>query len=141
MTRSGEILLAFSLAFSTVASAQVQPSATVYIYRYKLTIGSAAHPTVSCDASPVVRIQNGRVYTMKVPAGHHNFSTPDLSTGIDVAMEAGKEYFVRIDYPANATFAVHATPMVVAPEQGRKEIAKLRPLDGWYVEGAACGQA
>jgi hypothetical protein len=138
--RHAEILLGFWMALTTVAPAQVQPAATVHIYRYKLTIARAAHPSVSCDASPVVKIQNGRVFTMKVPAGSHNFSTADNPTGINVAMEPGKEYFVRIDYPPNTSFALHAAPVLVAPEQGRQEIQKLRQFDAWFVEGATCGQ-
>jgi hypothetical protein len=135
-------LIAFSMAVSVIASAQTQPpsTGTVHIYRYKLSVGQAAHPTVSCDAFPVARIQNGRVYTMKVSAGRHIFATADNPTGIEVDVKPGKEYFVRIDYPPNASFAVRASPVLVAAEQGRKEISKIRPLDGWFVENAACGR-
>jgi hypothetical protein len=122
------------------SGAEVRPTGTVHIYRYRLTVGQASHPIVSCDAFPVVKIQNGRVYTMKVSAGRHSFTTEGPQPGADVDVEAGKEYFVRVDYSANATFAVHATPVLVAPEQGRNEIAKLRPLDGKFIEAATCGR-
>jgi hypothetical protein len=129
-----------ALAACAMAFAPGGPVATVHIYRYLLTVGKAAHPTVSCDAFPIVKIQNGRVYTMKVSAGRHMFTAGDSPTGIEVDLEAGKEYFVRIDYPVNASFADRPAPVLVAPETGRDEIRKLRPLDAWFIEDAACGK-
>ncbi len=123
-----------------LAFAQGKPAATVHIYRYKLNVGKAAHPMVSCDTFPIARLQNGRVYTMKVSAGKHSFTVADNPIGVDVKIEGGKEYFVRIDYPVNASFGVGATPVVVAPEQGAREVESLHPLDAWYIENATCGQ-
>src|SRR5271154_5751039 len=79
-----KMLLIFGMALSMVCSAQVKTPATVHIYRFRLSVNQAAHPTVSCDAFPVARIQNGRVYTMRVPAGRHTFTTVDNQTGIQV---------------------------------------------------------
>jgi hypothetical protein len=132
--------MAMSMLYGQPQPRQVQPQATVYIYRYKLSVGTSAHPTVSCDAFPVVRIQNGRVYSMKVSAGRHSFTTTDDPTGILVDVESGKEYFVRIDFPPNAKFRGDARPVSVAPEQGRMETLPLRPLDGRYIEAATCGR-
>jgi hypothetical protein len=131
--------MAFWMALSML-SAQVQPQATVHIYRYKLSVGAGAHPTVSCDMFPIAKIQNGRVYSLKVSAGRHSFTTTDDQKGIMVDVESGKEYFVRIDFPPNARFRGDASPVLVAPEQGRMEILKLRPLDGQYIEAATCGR-
>jgi|GEM_PF-3249097 len=134
------VSIASSAQTRTQAQTPTQAQATVHIYRYRLSVGQAAHPTVSCDAFPVARIQNGRVYTMKVSAGRHSFTTVDYPAGIDVDIESGKEYFVRVDYPPNASFAVRATPVLVPPAQGREEIRKLRPLDGQFIEAATCGK-
>lgn len=94
---------------------------------------------VSCDAFPVARMQNGRVHTMKVSPGRHVFATSDDPTGIQVDVASGKEYFVRIDYPPNAVYSERAAAVLVAPEQGRMETLKLRPLDGRFIEAATCG--
>jgi hypothetical protein len=134
------VLLAFGMALSMVCSAQVQTEAIVHIYRYRLAVNQAAHPTVSCDAFPVVRIQNGRVYTMKVSAGRHIFTTVDNQTGVQVDVEPGKEYFVRVDYTPNAVYIAHAAPVLVPPEQGSREIKELRKLDGRFIEAATCGR-
>jgi hypothetical protein len=131
--------LAFWMAVSMLY-AQPQPQATVHIYRPKLSVGTAAHPTVSCDMFAIAKIQNGRVYSLKVSAGRHSFTTTENQTGIMVDVESGKEYFVRIDFPPNATFRRDASPVLVSPEQGRMETLKLRPLDGQYIEAATCGR-
>jgi hypothetical protein len=116
------------------------PSGTVHFYRYLLKLGKAAHPILSCDAFPIARMQNGRVYTMQIPAGRHAIATSENPTGIEVDIAAGKEYFIRIDYATNASFAIRATPVLVPVEVGREETKKLRPLDGWLVEDATCGK-
>lgn len=129
-----------ALAAGALAFAPPVPSGTVHFYRYLLKVGKAAHPIISCDAFPIARMQNGRVYTMQIPAGRHAIATSENPTGIEVDIEAGKEYFIRIDYATNASFAIRATPVVVPVEVGREETKKLRPLDGWLVEDATCGK-
>ena len=129
-----------ALAAGALAFAPPVPSGTVHFYRYLLKVGKAAHPIIFCDAFPIARMQNGRVYTMQIPAGRHAIATSENPTGIEVDIEAGKEYFIRIDYATNASFAIRATPVVVPVEVGREETKKLRPLDGWLVEDATCGK-
>jgi hypothetical protein len=131
---------ALSMLYAQPQPRQVQPQSTVHIYRNKLSVGTAAHPTVSCDMFEIARIQNGRVYTLRVSAGRHSFTTTHDETGIMVDVESGKEYFVRIDFTPNARFHGDASPTLVAPEQGRMEILKLRPLDAQYIEAATCGR-
>jgi hypothetical protein len=132
--------MAMSMLYAQAQPKQAPPQGTVHIYRDKLSSATAAHPTVSCDAFAVVRIQNGRVYSMKVSAGRHTFTTTNDPTGITVDVESGKEYFVRIDFTVNAKFRGDASPVLVPEEQGRMETLKLRPLDGRYIEAATCGR-
>jgi hypothetical protein len=128
------------VALAVVALAQVQPKATVHIYRYRLSVGQAARPTVACDDFPVARILNGRVYTMQVSAGRHAFTIGAKPIGLTVDIEPGKEYFVRLDYPPNTLTRIDPAAVLVPPEQGGAEIQKLRPLDKWDVESATCGR-
>jgi hypothetical protein len=140
MFKPGRISLIFWMAMSALLPAQSpQTAGTIHIYRNRLSIRQTLHPQVSCDAFPVVSIQNGRVYTMKASAGRHVFSTSDDQPGLQVDIEPGKEYFIRIDYPPNAAYQVRASPVLVAPELGRMEIEKLRPLDAQYIQAATCG--
>ena len=135
------LLIAFSVGGPLLAqAAAVKPESTLHIYRLRLDVGKAAHPTVSCDAFAIARIQNGRVYTMMISAGRHVFTVGEKTAAITIDVEPGKEYFLRVDYPPNASFAVGATAVVIDPAQGLKEIKKLRPLDGWLIENATCGR-
>ncbi len=122
-----------------LALAQTPQSAVVHIYRYKLDRFKTTHPLVSCDTFPVAHIQNGRVYTMKISAAQHTFTVADAPMGINIEAQAGKEYFIRLDYALNSAFS-GARPVLVPAEQGRQEIRSLKPLDEWYVEAATCGQ-
>jgi len=136
----GKMLPIFSMAVSALLSAEAPPTAgTIHIYRNRLSIRQTLHPLVSCDLFPVVSIQNGRVYTMKASAGRHVFRTTDDQPGLQVDIEPGKEYFVRIEFPPNSPYDVRASPVLVAPEQGRMEVEKLRPLDARYIQAATCG--
>jgi hypothetical protein len=135
----GKTLLAFWMAWSIVCSAQVRPQGTVHIYRYRLTVSTASHPTVSCDMFPVVKIQNGRIHSMQVSAGRHTFTAGVDQTGVKVDVEGGKEYFVRIDLDQNARYRSDAKVVLVPPEQGSMETLKMRRVDGQYIQAATCG--
>jgi hypothetical protein len=131
--------MAMSILYAQAQPKQAPPQGTVHIYREKLSSATAAHPTVSCDMFAIARMQNGRVYTMKVSAGRHTFTTTHDETGIKVDVEPGKDYFVRIDFTPNAKLHGDASPVQVPTEQGRMETLKLRPLDAQYIEAATCG--
>lgn len=143
MLKHGKILLSFWMALTALtllSSAQTpRAAATIHIYRNRLSIRQTLHPLVSCDAFPVVSIQNGRVHTMQASAGRHVFRTSDDQPGLQVDIESGKEYFIRIDFPPNASYKISASPVLVAPELGRMEVEKLRPLDARYIQAATCG--
>ena len=136
---------ALALAFASLLAAQTpkkspQPQGTVHIYREKSGIGTKTHPTVSCDNFPVARIANGAVYTMKMSVGRHALGTSDRPTGFFVDIEADKEYFIRIEFPVNASLPTGAAPVLVPNEQGRMETMKLKPLDGKFIETGTCGR-
>ena len=131
------LVTALWMMIGLAVAAEVRPQSTLHVYRYQLKVHQASHPTVQCDTFPIVRMQNGRVYTMKVTAGHHTFTIADSLATLNVSMEPDKEYYVRMDYPE--TLGTGPMLTLVPPEQGRIETAKLKPLDGWYVENATCG--
>jgi hypothetical protein len=143
VVRSLALLMAISVSHIVLraeAQASGKPEATLHIYRPRLDVGKASHPTVSCDAFAVARIQNGRVYTMKISPGRHTFTVGDKTAVVYIDVEPGKEYFLRVDYPPNASFATGAAVVQVDPVQGLRETRKLRPLDGWFIENATCGK-
>jgi hypothetical protein len=130
--------LALSLAAQTAKPQQ--PQGTVHIYRVKGEIATKTKPSISCDNFLVAKIVNGQVYTMQMSVGRHVVGTSDHPLGFFVDVEAGKEYFVRIDYPVNASLPTGAAPVLVPNDQGRMETMKLKPLDGRYIEAGTCGK-
>ncbi len=140
LKKIAKMLLIFRIAATAFTFAQTPPApGIIHIYRTRLSTHQTLHPSVSCDAFPVVSIQNGRVYTMKASAGRHVFRTADDQPGLQVDIEPGKDYFIRIDFPPNSAYKISASPVLVAPELGRMEIEKLRPLDAQYIQAATCG--
>ena len=87
-------------------------------------------------ASVVVNITNHteEAFSLSAPESNNRAFAAELKT-----IEPGKGYFVRIDYPPNASYKISASPVLVAAELGRMEIEKLRPLDARYIQAATCG--
>jgi hypothetical protein len=145
-------LFAFSLALSAAMAAQdpnaapppapakPQPQGTLHIYRYKLEVAHAKHPAVSCDNFPIVRIQNGRIYSLKVSTGRHTLLVADNPDPLDIDVEVNKDYYIRVDYPINAAPGARPALVLVPPAQARDDIKGLRRLDGQFVEAATCGR-
>ena len=129
-----------SLLAAQTAQKPSPPQGTVHIYRERLEIGKLTRPLVSCDNFPVARLENGRVYTMRMSVGRHALGTPDHPVGFHIDIEPDREYFVRLDFPANISYAGDAMLVIVPNEQGRMETMKLKPLDGRYVETGTCGR-
>jgi hypothetical protein len=119
--------------------AQTAPG-TVHIYRIRGEIATRTRTTVSCDNFPVARIENGHVFTMRMSVGRHVVGTSDRPLGFFIDVASGGEYFVRIDYPVNASLPTGAAPVLVPNDEGRMEITKLKPLDGRFIEAGMCGK-
>lgn len=110
------------------ASQDSNSEATVYVYRYKQFVGKALSPSVYCDENELARIENGRFFAVKLPAGAHVFRSNDKQAGIDVDLKAGERYYVRVEI-ATGFMKGHGRLVSVAPEQGAYEIKNLKPLD------------
>jgi hypothetical protein len=130
--------LVFLITLCAVALGEDQPPATVHFYRYRLGAGQGAHPSVYCDGTVVARMQNGRVFTMQVSAGKHSFISTSKQGGVDLEMEPGKEYFMRLD--VIGVWIGHPGLTLTSPEQGRHEIEQLKPLDAKWVKQSTCGK-
>src|SRR5688500_8214831 len=76
--------------------------AVVYIYRYKQFVGSALEPSVYCDETELARMDNGRFFTVIVPAGRHVFRANDKQSGVVIDAQPGQRYFLRIELVTGA---------------------------------------
>ena len=104
--------------------------ATVYVYRYKQFVGSALAPSIYCDGAELARMENGRYFTANLEPGRHTFTSNDKQSGIDLDLQAGAAYFIRVEIATG--FAKGHGRLVLAPrEQGSYELKsdKLKPLD------------
>jgi len=114
---------------TTSAAAQDASSqATVYIYRYKQFVGSALAPSVYCDETELARMENGRFFVVRLPAGKHVFRSNDKQAGVEEDLKAGQTYYIRVELVAGMMKG-HGRLLSVAPEQGSYEIKKLKQLD------------
>jgi hypothetical protein len=106
----------------------VSTTATVHFYRYKQFEGSALKPSIYCDGVELIRMQNGRFFDMQLPLGEHTCYANDKQAGAIVKFEAGKDYYFRVNLQTGMWKGHYRLEMVM-PEQGKYDIAKLKPLD------------
>ncbi len=116
------------------AAAPAQPDkpaasdkAIIYVYRYKQFVGSGLEPSIYCDEVQLARMDNGRFFTVQVPAGHHVFRANDKQSGIEADFKAGQTYYIRTEIVAGFMKG-HGRLILIAPEQGSFEVKKLQPL-------------
>lgn len=135
MLRMSKVMRIFALSFIASmclplsASAQTEGgTANVYFYRYKQFQGSALKPSIYCDGRDLLRMQNGRFFELQLPAGEHTCYSNDKQAGAVVTLEAGKDYYFRVDLQTGF-WKGHFRLEMVMPEQGKYDIAKLKPLD------------
>jgi len=119
---------AASPALEARPEAQASGSGTIHIYRYKQFQGSALHPSIYCDEIRLTRISGGRYLDVKVPVGTHTFYADDKQAGAVVNVEAGKDYYFRAEVQVGF-WKGHFRLMMVQPEQGKYDLAKLQPSD------------
>jgi Protein of unknown function (DUF2846) len=108
-----------------------QPSkATVYVYRYKLVMGSAYSPSVYCDDKQLARMDNGKYFAVAVDPGQHVFNSNDKQSRIALDVQPGRAYFIRLEI-SPGLWKGHGQLALVTPEQGRAELTsgKIKPLE------------
>ncbi len=128
--RMRKILLWCFLPFAlcAFASAQQEGAAIVHFYRYRQAAGKMLRPSVYCDGYELGRMQNGRVFDVRVQPGTHTFTAEDKQAGATVTLEPGKEYFFRTDLQLGF-WKGHFRLTMVMPDQGKYDIANLKPSD------------
>jgi hypothetical protein len=110
------------------AGAVAGESAVVYVYRYKQFMGSALEPSVYLDETELARMDNGRYFAVSVSPGSHMFRANDKQSGVVLDAQPGARYFIRIEIAAGMMKG-HGRVILVQPEQGRFELAKLKTLE------------
>jgi hypothetical protein len=102
--------------------------ARVYVYRYKQLLGAAAEPRIYCDQVELVRMDNGRYFSILLPPGKHLFRSSNKQSGIEIDVKAGQTYYLRVDMVSGFYGGPHDQLVKADPEQAAYELKQLKPL-------------
>ncbi len=120
----GSVLTAVAAAAAAAASGD---PATVYIYRPKKLVGSALEPSVFCDGLELARMDNGRYFVIKLPAGKHTVHMTDAKKGYELNMGPGETYYFRIGVEAGM-WKGEGKLILESNDKGTAEVKKIKPL-------------
>ena len=73
-------------------------------------------------------MQNGRYFDAQLPPGEHTCYSNDKQSGATITFEPDKEYYFRLNLQTGF-WKGHFRLEYVMPEQGKYDVAKLKPLD------------
>lgn len=128
--------VALFAAASIEVAAQDVSKATVYVYRKEKAFGYALEPSVFLDGQRVAAMDNGRYFALVLEPGSHIVQSNEKESKIEQTFEAGKVYFAKINIVTGFAKG-HGHIALVSEEQGRKDMARLKPLDAKNVEPSA----
>lgn len=122
------IVLILALCIAPEAAAAGPEFGTVHIYRDSGFVGAGIVPRVFADGKPLVDIEEGRYYAGQFPPGRHVFHLDDKRRGVELDLESGKSYYLRIEIVPGVMAGSGRVTMVM-PEQGSYEAKALREVD------------
>lgn len=124
-----------TLAVANQLSQVSQPSAAtpdgkvrVYVYRSSNIAEKEFRPSVYVDEMEVARMQEGRNVILALRPGTHAFRSTDKKDKVDLELQAGQKYYIRIDVSV-ASLTGHGKLNVVLPEQGAPEFGQTKAAD------------
>jgi Protein of unknown function (DUF2846) len=84
-------------------------TATVYLYRLRMFQNSAWKMTLWLDGERLANLQNGRYFVVKLPPGKHVLSDKNPDNNIDLNVESGRTYYMRLEPTDVGMFGRNAT--------------------------------
>lgn len=128
------ILILVCALFAGTVYAQTQPAKTekpAIVYFYSLatttTLGRVKKP-VFLDDREIAEIRPARYFIVLLDAGKHSFRLRNKKFGgIEMDFEAGKTYFLRMDWETDGKLTPKGISKV-EPESGAYDIKQLRPV-------------
>jgi hypothetical protein len=118
---------------STAVSATSSNTASVTFYRPKRFTGSGLTPSVYVDGKEVLRLDNGRYYTIQLPVGKHTIeSSMKKHAPLEVELKAGESaFFEMVILTGNWRGGGRLVP--VSADEAQEAMKKLKPLDAKWV--------
>lgn len=132
-----------SPAQTAAANGSVPSTATVHVYRAPRYTASRDIIPFYVDNTQVASIQNGRYFSIELDPGRHRvrsqFSesagqvdTGDDDPGVDINVESGKVYFIRV-HIEGCWGTCHIRTTQVDLEKAQQEMTRLKPLEPGYL--------
>ena len=111
-------------------SAMAQTSATIIFYQVNNAVAYNRHPAAPAyvDEAQVATVRDKRFCNVRVEPGKHTVRSTTKLEAISLNVEAGKTYTVRI-LEHQEFFHLSYTPVAVDAEQGKRDMAELKPAD------------
>jgi hypothetical protein len=120
-----------SNAASVGTAAAVSNTAILHLYRFHQFSGMGVKTNIAIDGKQITQIANGQAIRLQIAPGKHNITASarkakaDLPI-YDLAMEAGKEYWVRVDF--SAKFFTYVKLYLEPAEKAQPESGKLQEI-------------
>jgi len=127
------VLILLVCSIGTAALAQTEDKASATFYRPKRFMWSGLTPSIYVDGKQVLRLDNGRYYTLRLPAGKHTLdSSMKKHAPLEVELKAGESAYFEMVLLGGMWRG--GGRLIPTPESNAKEaIAKLKPLDAKWV--------
>ena len=112
-------------------------TATVYLYRLRMFQNSAWKMTLWLDGERLANLQNGRYFVVKLPPGKHVLSDKKPDNNIDLNVESGRTYYMRLEPTEAGMFGLNATVtrFSVADEAtGKSDVHRLKVGDSSEIQ-------
>jgi hypothetical protein len=124
-------VLASKPAPDEAAAVKISNRAILHLYRFHQFGGLGLKTNIDIDGKQITQIANGQAIRLLVIPGKHNITASarkakaDLPI-YDLSMEAGKEYWVRVDF--SVKFFNYVRLYLEPAEKARAESAKLEEI-------------
>ena len=116
---------------------------TIVFYRPKRFVGSGLTPSIYIDEVEIARLDNGRYFTVKLPAGKHKLQSSMKSHAhLEVETKSGETQYLEMAIQTGNWRG--GGRLIPVPESEAKEaMHKMKPLDKrWiYSEMASAGES
>ena len=110
--------------------------AMVYVYRERAFVGNLRKMPIFMDEIQIGDLVNGRYFKAELNPGKHVFRCRTKIEAIPVELIAGQDYYLRAELIQGA-LKNHWRIIQVMRDQGKSDIARLKPLDEKYVSPVA----
>lgn len=121
-----------SPAQTAAANGSVSSTATVHVYRAPRFLGSGGTIPFYVDNRQVANMQNGRYFSIEPDPGRHKVRAGDDDPDVDIDVESGEVYFIRVHHEG-CWGPCHSSTTQVDLEKAQQEMARLKPLDPGYL--------